>query len=73
MRFYELNRDKNDLEVLKVYIDLIDIVIFRASDRIEMIDISKFDSLYENSAIEKDIRGGRLITINSLINIDMFN
>ena len=73
LRFYELNRDKNALEILKVYIDLIDIVIFRASDRIEMIDISKFDSLYENSAIEKDIRGGRLITINSLINIDMFN
>lgn len=63
MRFYELNRDKNDLEVLKVYIDLLDIVFFRATDRIEFIDLSKIYELYSNSYIEDDIRGDRLIEI----------
>ena len=71
-RFYELNKDKDALGILKTYADLLDIIIFRANDRIEIIDMKKFDKLYKNSYCETDIRGGRLREFNLLSNIDIF-
>ncbi len=69
--FYELYKDKNALSILKPYLDLIGIVIFRASDRIEIIDIKKFEVLYRHSYCEEDIRGGRYRGINVLTMIDL--
>lgn len=45
-RFYELNKDENALEILKNYVNLLDVIIFRANDRIELIDTKKMDELY---------------------------
>ncbi|MBR3288826.1 MAG: hypothetical protein IKI71_03600 [Lachnospiraceae bacterium] len=69
--FYELHKDKNALSILKPYLDLLDIVVFRASDRIEIIDIKKFKELYGHSYSEEDIRGGRFRSINLLSIIDL--
>lgn len=69
--FYELHKDKNALSILKPYLDLLSIVIFRASDRIEIINIKNFYELYEHSYCEKDIRGGRVRSINLLSIIDL--
>lgn len=71
-KFYELYKDKNVLDIFKLYLDLLDVIIFRASDRIEIINIKKFEELYEHSYCEKDIRGGRHRDINVLTQIDLF-
>ena len=68
--FFELNKDKNSLECIKPFVDLLDIIIFRANDRIEIIDMSKFDKLYKNSYCEKDISGGRLREIFLNVNVN---
>ena len=70
-KFYELYKDKNALDIFKQYLDIFDIIIFRASDRVEIIDIKKFEELYEHSYCEEDIRGGRHRDINVLIKIDL--
>ena len=72
-RFYALNKDKNALEILKNYIDFLDVVIFRANDRIEIIDMKKIDKLYENSNCETDIRGGRYREHNLMLKVDINN
>lgn len=69
--FYKLHKDKNALSILKPYLDLLGIVIFRASDKIEIIDIKSFNELFEHSYCEKDIRGGRVRSINLLSIIDL--
>lgn len=71
-KFYELYKDKNALDIIKQYLDLLDIIIFRASDRIEIIDIKKFEELYGDSYCEEDIRGGRFRSINLLSKIDLW-
>ena len=71
-KFYELYKDKNALGIFKLYLDLLDIIIFRASDRIEIINIKKFEELYEHSYCEKDIRGGRFRSLNLLSKIDLW-
>ena len=70
-KFYELYKDKNALDIFKLYLNILDIIIFRASDRIEIIDIKKFEELYEHSYCEEDIRGGRHRGINVLTMIDL--
>lgn len=69
--FYKLHKDKNALSILKPYLDLLGIVIFRASDKIEIIDIKSLNELFEHSYCEKDIRGGRFRSINLLSIIDL--
>lgn len=69
--FYELHKDKNALSILKPYLDLLGIVIFRTIDKIEIIDIKSFNELFEHSYCEKDIRGGRFRSINLLSIIDL--
>ena len=70
-KFYELNKDKKALFVLKSFVNLLDVVIFRASDRIELIDMKKCDELYEFSYCEEDIRGGRHRSISLMLNMDI--
>ena len=70
-KFYELYKDKNALDIFKLYLDIFDIIIFRASDRVGIIDIKKFEELYEHSYCEEDIRGGRHRDINVLTKIDL--
>lgn len=70
-KFYELNKDKKALFILEPFVDLIDVVIFRASDKIEFIDMKKLDKLYEISYGEEDIRGGRHRGINLMLNINI--
>ena len=59
------------MDTLKPYKELIDIIIFRALDRIEIIDMKNFDDVYKNSYTTEDIRGGRRREIKSLINLDI--
>ena len=68
---YELNKDKGTLDILKQYVDMIDVIIFRANDRLEIIDMKKIDKLYEDSICENDIRGGRYRKVKSSVCIDM--
>ena len=69
--FYKMSEDKKALDTLKPYKELIDIIIFRALDRIEIIDMKNFDDVYKNSYTTEDIRGGRRREIKSLINLDI--
>lgn len=71
-KFYELYKDRNALDIFKFYLDLLDIIVFRANDRIEIIDIKKFEELYEHSYCEEDIRGGRFRSIDLLSKIDLW-
>ena len=70
-KFYELNKDKKALFVLKSLVNLLDVVIFKASDRIELIDMKKCDELYEFSYCEEDIRGGRHSSISLMLNMEI--
>lgn len=72
-RFYALHKDKIALEILKTYVDLLDVIIFRANDRIEIIDMKKIDKIYEDSYCETDIRGGRRRELNLLLKVDINN
>ena len=69
--FYKISEDKKALDILRPYKELTDIIIFRAADRVEIINMKKFDEVYENSYCEEDIRGGRLKEIRSLIKLDI--
>lgn len=69
--FYELNKDKNALDIIKPFANLIDIIIFRANERIEIIDINKFGELYAKANCEKDIRGGRLREVFLNVKLDL--
>ena len=70
-KFYELNKDKKALDIIKPFIDLIDVLIFRANDRIEIIDVNKFNILYKNARCEDDIRGGRLREVFLNVKLDL--
>lgn len=72
-RFYALNKDKTALEILKTYVGLLDVIIFRANDSIEIIDMKKIDKIYEDSYCETDIRGGRRRELNLLLKVDINN
>ena len=69
--FYKLCEDRNAMEVLKQYKELIDVIIFKASHMIEIIDIEKFDIIYDSSRYQEDVRGGRRIENKVLLNIDI--
>lgn len=70
-KFYELHNDKNAIEVLKPYLDSLDVIIFRAHDRIEIIDMKKINDMYKYSCHENDIKGGRLKEIDLFNIIDL--
>jgi len=58
-RFYMLNEDKNILEYIKETLTDVDYIIFVATGRYEVIDLSKIDGLIQRAKIGLDIRGGR--------------
>ena len=68
-QFYHLHTDRKALEILKQYKELLNVIIFRSSDRIELIDMEKYDIVLNCSNYQKDIRGGRLIENKVLTSI----
>ena len=58
-RFYKLSEDRKILEYIKETFTDVDYIIFIATDRYEVIDLSKIDALIQRAKTGLDIRGGR--------------
>lgn len=61
IKFYLLSEDKNLLNYFKNYFPLVDYVIFKSTDSVEIIDLSLIDEMIECVKENIDIRGGRKI------------
>ena len=70
-RFYMLSEDKNILEYIKETLADVDYIIFFATDRYEVIDLSKIDVLIQRAKICLDIRGGRQKNVSLKLYIDI--
>lgn len=70
-RFYRLSEDRNILEYIKETLIDVDYIIFIATDRYEVIDLSKIDVLIQRAKTGLDIRGGRQKNVSLKLYIDM--
>ncbi len=70
-RFYMLSEDRNILEYIKETLTDVDYIIFIATDRYEVIDLSKIDALIQRAKTGLDIRGGRQKNVSTKLYIDM--
>ena len=70
-RFYRLSEDRNILEYIKETLADVDYIIFIATDRYEVIDLSKIDALIQRAKAGLDIRGGRQKNVSLKLYIDM--
>ena len=70
-RFYMLSEDKNILEYIKETLTDVDYIIFIATDRYEVINLSKIDVLIQRAKIGLDIRGGRQKNVSLKLYIDI--
>ena len=70
-RFYKLSEDRNILEYIKETLVDVDYVIFIATDRYEVIDLSKIDVLIQRAKTGLDIRGGRQNNVTLKLYIDI--
>ncbi len=70
-RFYMLSEDKNILEYIKEILTDVDYIIFVATDRYEVIDLSKIDVLIQRAKTDLDIRGGRQKNVSLKLYIDL--
>ena len=71
LRFYSIHEDKNVLEFLKEYSNQVRIIIFIAVDGIEIIDLSKIDSLLSKAKSNLDIRSGHSKHLQLKIYLDI--
>lgn len=69
--YYLLHEDRKALGLLKRYAHQVDIVIFKAIDSIEIIDLSKIDFLSENGIDLPDVKPGTKIDGCVEVYIDM--
>lgn len=70
-RFYILSEDRSILEYIKETLTDVDYIIFIATDRCEVIDLSKIDVLIQRAKTGLDIRGGRQKNVSLKLYIDM--
>lgn len=70
-RFYKLSEDRNILEYIKETLIDVDYIIFIATDRYEVIDLSKIDALIQRAKTGLDIRGGRQKNVSLKLYIDI--
>ena len=70
-RFYMLSEDRNILEYIKETLTDVDYIIFIATDRYEVIDLSKIDVLIQRAKTGLDIRGGRQKNVSLKLYIDI--
>ena len=70
-RFYMLSEDRNILEYIKETLTNVDYIIFVATDRYEVIDLSKIDVLIQRAKTGLDIRGGRQKNVSLKLYIDI--
>lgn len=71
IRFYELHKDKKALSLIKETCSFVNYIIYYVSDSIEIIDLSKLDSLLDKSINYKNVKGGRLIIHKIYLSIDI--
>ena len=69
--FYMLSEDRNILEYIKETLTDVDYIIFIATDRYEVIDLSKIDVLIQRAKTGLDIRGGRQKNVSLKLYIDI--
>ena len=69
--FYQLHNDKKALTLIKDKLINVNYLVYVNLDEIEILDISKIDSLIENAKEYKNIIGGRLIEISLINSIDL--
>jgi len=70
-RFYMLSEDRNILEYIKETLTDVDYIIFIATNRYEVIDLSKIDVLIRRAKTGLDIRGGRQKDVSLKLYIDI--
>lgn len=70
-RFYMLSEDRNILEYIKETLADVGYIIFIATGRYEVIDLSKIDVLIQRAKTGLDIRGGRQKNVSLKLYIDM--
>lgn len=70
-RFYLLSEDKNLLWYLATKYPKVNYVFFKASDALEIIDLSSIETLYGSAKDNQDIRGGRMINSSLKLFIDL--
>ena len=70
-RLYKLSEDRNILEYIKETLTDVDYIIFIATDRYEVIDLSKIDVLIQRAKTGLDIKGGRQKNISLKLYIDL--
>lgn len=70
-RFYMLSEDRSVLEYIKETLTDVDYIIFIATDRYEMIDLSRIDVLIQRAKTGLDIRGGRQTNVSLKLYIDL--
>ena len=70
-RFYRLSEDRSILEYIKETLTDVDYIIFIATDRYEVIDLSKIDVLIQRAKTGLDIRGERQKNVSLRLYNDM--
>jgi hypothetical protein len=70
-RFYRLSEDRSILEYIKETLTDVGYIIFIATDRYEVIDLSKIDVLIQRAKTGLDIRGERQKNVSLKLYIDM--
>lgn len=69
--FYLLNKDKKLLTLLEKYKIKVHYMIFKSTDSVELIDLSKLDLLMVKAKENLDIRGGRTIDLDINLQFDL--
>ena len=68
--FYLISKDKNLLQWFKNYANLIKYIVFIVVDSVEIIELSEIEVLIKTANSSMDIRGGRLISLSSMLFLD---
>ena len=68
--FYLISKDKNLLLWFKNYANLIKYIVFTVVDSVEIIELSEIEDLIKTANSSMDIRGGRLISLSSMLFLD---
>ena len=70
-KFYFVSEDKYILKYLKTNCPLLNYIIIKNSDSIEILDLLQIDCLIDNAIKYKDIRGGRSVKLTLNVYVDL--
>lgn len=71
IRFYELHKDKKALQIIKELCRSVNYIIYFVSDSIEIIDLSKIDTLLAKAVTYSNVKGGTLVKCHTNLFINL--